>query len=211
MTDSDFNAALIDQVIAMGADIVRRKLTLASAGNISFRDPENPTRFFVTAAASWLDALTEEDLSHIDMHGTVLSGSAQPSSEWRVHAEAYLTRTDVDAVVHAHPQYSVLLDALGHRVRLITLDHVSYVKSVGMTPFAPNASTSLASGVASQLHDHDCVIMSHHGCVVVGDTLTMAYRRILNLEEAAENTYRALALGDATTAFPADQVLSVHS
>lgn len=211
MTGSDMPPALIDQVIAMGADIVRRKLTLASAGNISFRDPEDPTRFFVTAAASWLDALTEGDMSHIDLHGTVISGSAQPSSEWRVHAQAYETRPRINAVVHAHPQYSVLVDALGHPVRLMTLDHVSYVKSVGTTPFAPNASVSLASGVASQLQHHDCVIMSHHGCVVVGDTLTMAYRRILNLEEAAENTYRAMAIGDTTTAFPADQVLSVHS
>ena len=211
MADSAACAALVDQVIAIGADLVRRKLTLASAGNISFRDPENPTRFFITAAATWFDALTENDMSHIDLAGTVISGSAQPSSEWRVHAMAYQTRPDVDAVIHAHPQYSVLIDALGHPVRLMTLDDVSYVKSVGTTPFAPNASVSLASGVASQLQHHDCVIMSHHGCVAVADTLTMAYRRILILEEAAENTYRAMTLGDTTTAFPAEQVLSVHS
>ena len=31
----------------------------------------------------------------------------------------------------------------------------------------------------------------------------MAYRRALNLEEAATATYRMLLLGDTTTAFPA--------
>jgi L-fuculose-phosphate aldolase len=45
----------------------------------------------------------------------------------------------------------------------------------------------------------------------LGDSVTAAYRKILNLEDAAEMTYRALLLGDETSAFPENQTLSVHN
>jgi L-fuculose-phosphate aldolase len=38
----------------------------------------------------------------------------------------------------------------------------------------------------------------------------MAFRRALNLEEAATQTYRALVLGDTTTAFPAEAMQALH-
>ena len=38
----------------------------------------------------------------------------------------------------------------------------------------------------------------------------MAWRRALNLEEAAVNTFRCLQLGDTTTTFPADQLGTVQ-
>ena len=82
---------------------------------------------------------------------------------------------------------------------------------MGTVPFAPNGSDELGDTVAEQLLKHDCVIMSHHGCCVVGDNIAMAYRRLLNLEEAAANTYRALVVGDTKAEFPTEHVLSVHS
>ena len=39
------------------------------------------------------------------------------------------------------------------------------------------------------------MILRRHGCSVLGDSVEMALRRALNLEEAARLTYRALAAG----------------
>jgi L-fuculose-phosphate aldolase len=69
-------------------------------------------------------------------------------------------------------------------------------------PYFPNGSDELADGAAEQAREHDCIVLSHHGCSAVGEDLGAAYRRALNLEEAAIATYRALLLGDTTTAFP---------
>ena len=44
----------------------------------------------------------------------------------------------------------------------------------------------------------------------LGETIEMAYRRALNLEDAAQNTYRCLQLGDRETAFPGGVELAVH-
>lgn len=211
MTWSTAQRAMIDELIVIGADVVNRHLTLASGGNLSVRDPEDPERFIVTGLGTWFDRLTQADFSLVSLSGTVEAGMAQPSSEWKLHQRAYLARSDVGAVIHVHPQYSVLIDAMGHSVRLLTLDHVSYVTSVGRVDFAPNGSDELGDSVAAQLADHNCVILGHHGSATVADTLEMAYRRVLNLEEAATNTYRALIAGDTTAAFPDQHVLSVHS
>lgn len=200
--------SLIEELSAVGVDIVARGLALASGGNISARIDEDT--FVVTGSGTWLDRLTPEDFSVMSLSGEVISGSPSPSSEWKLHQRSYATRSDVNAVVHVHPQHAVLLNALGHDVRLITLDHAYYVRSVGTTPYYPNGSDELADSAAEQAVHHDCIIMGHHGCSALGDSVSMAFRRALNLEEAATATYRALLLGDTESAFPAEALAALH-
>ena len=144
------------------------------------------------------------------LEGAVEDGAPSPSSEWKLHSRSYLAREDVNAVIHLHPQYSVLLDALGHEIRLITLDHAYYVRSVGRTPYYPNGSDELADSAAEQALSHDCIVMGHHGCSSLGPNIEMAFRRALNLEEAATQTYRALTLGDRSTTFPPSAMADLH-
>ena len=200
--------SLIEELSSVGVDIVARGLALASGGNISARIDEDT--FVVTGSGTWLDRLTPEDFSVMSLSGEVISGSPSPSSEWKLHQRSYATRSDVNAVVHVHPQHAVLPNALGHDVRLITLDHAYYVRSVGTTPYYPNGSDELADSAAEQAAHHDCIIMGHHGCSALGDSVSMAFRRALNLEEAATATYRALLLGDTETAFPAEALAALH-
>lgn len=203
---------MLEKICAELADVGRTAvasgLVQASGGNLSARLDD--TTFVVTGAGTWLDRLTPRDFAVVDLDGNVASPDTEPSSEWKLHQRAYLRRPDVTAVVHVHPQHAVLLSALRRDIRLLTLDHAYYVKSVGYTEFHPNGSIELAETAAAQLADHNCVIMRHHGCTTVGDSIGMAYRRALNLEEAATATYRSLLLGDDTTTFPDEQFHQLH-
>jgi L-fuculose-phosphate aldolase len=192
----------IGQLIEVGRTAVERGLVVASGGNLSVRLP-GAAEFVVTAAGTWLDKLTPADFSVLTLDGDVVAGAQRPSTEWKLHQRTYRVRPDVHAVVHVHPQHAVLVDALGHPIRLMTLDHAFYVRSVGTVPYFPNGSDELADAAAEQSRHHDCVVLSHHGCSALGEDVGMAYRRALNLEDAAIATYRALLLGDTTTAFPA--------
>ncbi len=206
------NATALDSAIKelsdVGCSAVGRGLALASGGNLSARLPGGDT-FVVTGAGTWLDRLTPDDFTVISLEGKIVSGSPEPSSEWKLHQRTYQERPDVNSIVHVHPQYAVLLDALGHQVRLITLDHAYYVRSVGTTPYYPNGSDELANTAALQAREHNCIIMGHHGCSALGDSISMAYRRALNLEEAATATYRAILLGDTTTTMPAEALAAL--
>ena len=174
---------------------------VGSGGNLSARLPGAGT-FLVTASGSWLDELTDGDFSLLDLDGQVRAGHPRPSSEWRLHAASYRARADIGAVVHLHPQASVLLDALGAEIRCLTTDHVFYVERVAATGFFCCGTEELAEAGAAALAEANCVVLSHHGCSVVADTVELALKRAMNLEEAAELTYRALLLGDRDTVCP---------
>jgi L-fuculose-phosphate aldolase len=209
MEQNAHTAALIATLSEVGRSAVDRGLVLASGGNLSARLPGGDT-FVVTSAGARLNQLTSEDFSIMTLDGRIIAGSPKPSSEWRLHQLSYQVRPDVNSVVHLHPQHAVLLEALGYPIRLITLDHAYYVKSVGTTPYYPNGSDELAESAASQAHQHDCIVMANHGCSTLGASIEMAYQRALLLEEAATATYRALLLGDTSTALPPEVVAALR-
>jgi L-fuculose-phosphate aldolase len=97
----------------------------------------------------------------------------------------------------------LLVDMLGAPLRFTTLDHQFYLGSAGRVPFHPSGSDEIADAAAEAARDHDAVVLAHHGCSTLGDTVSMALRRALNLEEAATMTYRLLLAGDRTADFPA--------
>nr|WP_051298731.1 class II aldolase/adducin family protein [Arthrobacter castelli] len=199
----------ISELVDVGCSVVKSGLAVASGGNLSARIPGTET-FVVTGAGAWLDKLSDETFTIMSLAGEVLEGNPKPSSEWKLHQKTFMARPDVNSIVHVHPQHAVLLDALGHDIRMITLDHASYIRSIGISAFHPNGSDKLADAAAAQAQTHNCVIMRHHGCSTMGESIEMAYRRALNLEEAAIATFRALALGDTTTMFPENEFHHLH-
>jgi len=202
-TDPEW-AVLLESLRALGRDLVRAGLVLGSGGNLSARPAGSPLAA-VTARGSWLDRLDPADFALVRIaDGAVLGGAPAPSTELALHLECYRARPEVTAVVHVHPQTSVLLAALGHPIRAITTDHAAYVGPVRVAPYRHPGSRELAAEAAALLADGecDCVVLAHHGCSVVADSVEMAHRRVLNLEEAAKLTYAALLLGDSSTVCP---------
>ncbi len=203
------HAGLIQQLIRLGSKAVDRGLVLGSGGNLSARLP-GADQCVVTASGTWLDELHADDFSLVSLDGTWRGGHVTPSSEVALHLHSYRARPDVNAVIHLHPQLSVLLDALGHRIRLITIDHAYYVRRVATVAYIASGTEELAAAGAAALVDADAVILGHHGCSVVGATVEEAHKRAANLEEAAAATYRALMLGDTTTECPPEYLARVH-
>ena len=195
--------SLTAELLDAGRHLVERGLVQASGGNLSVRLP-GTDRFLVTGSGTWLDRLTPDDLSEMTLDGDRVGGADRPSIEWKLHQRAYAVRPDVMAVIHLHPQHVLLVDMLGAAIRFTTLDHQFYVGSVGRVPFHPAGSQEIADDAAEAARDHDAVVMAHHGCSTLGDGVSMALRRALNLEEAATMTYRLLLAGDRTTDFPAE-------
>ncbi|MBP1326926.1 L-fuculose-phosphate aldolase [Leucobacter exalbidus] len=197
-------ADLIAQLIEVGRDAVGRGLVLASAGNLSARVSD--TEFVVSGSGTWLDRLQPSDFATLALDpaetGAARDGEIKPSSEWKLHHRAYLARPDITCVLHLHPRTAVVMASLNKPVRMLTLDHAYYLGSIGVTPFFHNGTEELANTAADALREHNCVIMQHHGCSVVADSVDMAYRRALNLEDAAQASALALQLGDTDTVFP---------
>jgi L-fuculose-phosphate aldolase len=194
-------ADLLAQLIDAGRYAVERGLVNASGGNLSARLPGDDG-FVVTGTGTWLDRLDPDDFSTVSNAGEHLAGP-RPSVEWRLHHRTYEVRPDVRAIVHLHPQHAVLVDAIGERIRCLTLDHAYYLGGVGRVPFLPSGTDELARAAADAVAGGgNALVLAHHGCSALGDSVPMALRRAANIEEAATMTYRLLLLGDRETDFP---------
>ena len=189
-------ANLREQLARVGQAVVRAGLVVGSGGNLSARE-SGADEFWVTAAGTWLDELDLGSFVAVTVSDGVVLDPARlrPTTELALHVATYRQRPDVNAIVHLHPQLAVLLDALGEQLRLVTTDHSYYLRRVGRVPFHPPGSAELADAAAAAVADGtNCVILAHHGCSVLGESIEMAHRRAANLEEAARLTYRALLL-----------------
>lgn len=197
---------LLAQLSATGAAAVERRLVQASGGNLSVRVP-GEDRFLVTRTGAWLDRLGEADFSLVGLSGELLEGP-EPSSEHRVHLRVYERRPDVGAIVHLHQQMTVLVDAMGLEILPLTLDQAHYLRAIHRVGFFPNASWELGDAVGEAVVGSNAVVLAHHGSVTLGDTVDMAFRRALNLEEAAAATFHShLAGRGSSTRFPLDAEL----
>jgi ribulose-5-phosphate 4-epimerase/fuculose-1-phosphate aldolase len=186
---------LRDQLAHVGAEAVRTGLVIGSGGNLSGR-MAGSDQCWITAAGSWLDRLEATEFSLISIpEGRFRDGHPQPSSEWRLHTETYARRPDVNAIIHLHPQTSVLLTALGYDIALITSDHAYYLREIAAIPFGQPGSVELAMAAAEAVAGGiNALMLDHHGCSVLADSVELAHKRAVNLEEAARSTYAALLL-----------------
>lgn len=194
---------LARRLARFGAKAVAGGLSVGTGGNLSARLP-GADELVVTARGAALDELTPADLSVVGIaDGRLRGGNPAPSSELSLHLHSYRVRPDVNAVVHLHPQLSVLLTELGHPVRLITTDHRHYVRHVRTLPPLASGSAALAeAGAAELVQGCDCLLLAQHGCWVVADSIELAHQRVANLEQAATATYHALLLGDQRSRAP---------
>jgi L-fuculose-phosphate aldolase len=201
---SDYSAAAA-AISGVGKKAAAAGLVSASGGNVSVRLGDTPY-CVITASGSWLESLQADDFAVLDSRdGSIVEGS-RPSSEYKVHTMTYLARPDVSSVVHLHPQWTVLVRALGIETRPLTLDHFSYLGVIRYVPFWPNASDELGRDVAAAASaGSDAIVLEHHGSVCLGADVAMGYRRSLNLEEASRAAYFTSISGHPPITFPASE------
>jgi L-fuculose-phosphate aldolase len=193
---------LRDQLAHAGYDVVQAGLVCGSGGNLSARIGDDDA-CWITASGAWLDRLGRTAFVPVrisDGSSAVVGGlpapRVAPTSELALHLALYRARPDVNAVIHLHPQTALLLDALGEQIRIVTTDHAFYLRRVSTVPFRSPGTTELAAMTAAVAADGtNCLVLSHHGCVVMADSVELAHKRARNLDEAATLTYRALAAG----------------
>jgi len=168
-------------------------LIAASDGNVSCRLADG--LYLITPSGRPKAEIDGHELMVINDTGAVVSGSGKPSSECRLHLLVYEKRSDVHAVVHAHPP---LLTAM-------TLARVPFPAdvfpevwlSVGPVPTAPYATPStdaVPRSVEPYVREHNAVLLARHGSLTMGADVRQAYYRLEKMEHAARSLLAAWIL-----------------
>ena len=175
----------------------------ATDGNVSVR-LENGN-ILTTRTAINKGMVTENDLVEVDLSGNVLTGNHLPSTEIGMHLYIYSQRSDVNAVVHAHPPYATGFATARQPLNECLFPEV--VVGLGAIPLAEYATPSteeVANSLAPFVKAADAILLSNHGVVTYGKDLWDAYFKMEKVEHAAHITFVARMLGGEKPLSPED-------
>ena len=191
MNAYETKAALVKQAQQAFMD----KMFAATSGNLSVYDRETG-RMYITPSSFPYMEMTPEDVMVIDLDGNILEGTHKPSSEWRLHAEVYRAKENVNAVVHTHSPYATAFSINNLPIPVVLYEIVYFLG--GDIPCAEGAipgTKAVGENCVKVLNDRYGCLMGNHGTLAVGDTLARAYTRALYIEDAAKAYSLALSHG----------------
>lgn len=174
-------------------------LTVATAGNISARDPESGL-VAVTPSGYPYEALTPAEVAIVDPEGRTVRAPYRPTSELALHVMTYARFADIHAVVHAHSSYATAFSVVRRPIPLISNEGLLVgALRVEVTEFASPGTAELGRAAMALLERAPrtrAFLLANHGAVALAKDLGAAYRLAASVEWEARIYHHALAVGE---------------
>jgi len=172
-------------------------LVAGNSGNISVRLNEREILMTPTHVSKGNIAL--EDILKIAPDGRVLESlhGTKPSSEYRMHLAVYRHRSNINAVVHAHPPTATGFAVAGRGFERPF--HPEIVVSTGpipVVPYVPPGGDELPESIVPYLSDHHALLLGNHGALTYAPTLRDALFAMEAVELNARIFMTAYQLGN---------------
>ncbi|MBE6995697.1 MAG: class II aldolase/adducin family protein [Ruminococcaceae bacterium] len=180
----------------IGKRMYDRGYVAANDGNLSLKVAED--RLLTTPSGVSKGRMTPEMLLLTDLDGRVLEGDRHPTSELKMHLAVYRSRSDVRAVVHAHPPVSTAFAVCRRGLETpYVAELVVGLGSVPCTPaFAMLSTEEVPESILPYLPEHNALLLANHGVLTWGGDLWEAFDRLETVEHTAKIVLHARALGD---------------
>lgn len=183
-----------EQICEVGRRVWLKGWVAANDGNISMRLGENEVIATPTGVSKGF--MSPDMLIKTDLNGKVISGYLNPSSELKIHLEAYKQRPDVKAFVHAHPPFSTGFAVANLPLNFKTLPEI--IISLGSIPLAKYGTPStveLSDSISELVKCHDAILLANHGAIALGKDVMNAYYKMESVEHFALISITAHQLG----------------
>ena len=169
-----------------------------SNGNISMRLGND--RVVITPSKLCKGRLEPDDLMIIDMEGMILKADAtrnrKYSSEAPIHLEIYRQRSNIRAVIHAHPEYATALTVADVPFPVNILpDVMEDLGPVPTTRFAKPTPMDSVAAIQEFVMDHNAILIRNHGAICYGADLEEALNRMELVESVARTVITAHRIG----------------
>lgn len=200
-----FNEEIRRRIAEAATDMVRHRLTTGlDAGDISVFDRDAGLIYALPRPCeelpirSWTD-IRPEDVAVIDPSGKLIEGSAQhPTVEIPMHLRIYEGRSDANAIVHSHGEWSQIFAAVGKDIPTSTIDTYTHVgfSNIPCGKFGMVASEELAVNMVEALGKRaKAALMACHGAVSLGCDLEETMWVAQVVERAARQALFASQIG----------------
>jgi len=186
---------LREKLIKVARRCFQYRLMAGTWGNLSVRFDRE--KVLITPSGFEKTALKPENLLLMDLEGNILKGDLKPTIETSMHLGIYKARDDVNAVIHTHSPYAMMLSIINEPIPVLTVEFASAVgHEVPVTGFVLPGTKDLADEVVKALgEDRVAVLIRNHGVVAVGGSLEKAYHVAILVEEEARTYFWIMLLG----------------
>jgi L-fuculose-phosphate aldolase len=159
------------------------------SGNASVRIDDS---VWITPAGACGDDFSSSDLVECRLDSDIPDNA---SADTLIHLETYRARPNVNAILHAHPPYTIGMTMDGKRFGPIDLGGLLHFQSVTIldipfddliNQYVGSRSTEIAQSISLSLKESWLVIVRAHGVYSAGASLKDAYKRICTLEHSAK-------------------------
>ncbi len=170
-------------------------MTTTSGGNMSVMDSLG--NIWITPSGTDKGSLKPGEVVCVAPDGTS-EGQLKPSMEYPLHRAVYDARSDIRAIIHAHPPMLTSFSIV-HRIpdTSILNGWREICGSVGYAVYATPSSWEMGENVAAEFRKgHDAVIMENHAAVAGGKDLAEALARLEAMEYCARTIHAAAVIGE---------------
>jgi len=170
-------------------------LNQGTSGNISARYED---RMLISPSATPYDAMEPEMIAAMPFEGEygAWEGPLRPSTEWRFHFDIMKRRSDVGAVVHAHPTFCTTLAICRKEIPACHYMMAAFggmnVRCAGYATFGTAELSELA---LQALEGRTACLLANHGMIATGANLEKAMWLAVELETIARQYYHTLLIG----------------
>ncbi|MEM8562848.1 MAG: class II aldolase/adducin family protein [Pseudomonadota bacterium] len=171
-------------------------LNKGAAGNVSVRTDAGMliTPTGVAPADAEINSIV-----HMALGGEVDEGQLLPSSEWRLHADVYQAKLDVQAVVHCHSPYATILACARQAIPpMHYMVAAVSEKGIPLAAYARFGSEALARANRKALENAAACLLENHGQLATGKDLSSALALAELVESMAHCYWGTLAIGGPT-------------
>ena len=183
-------------VVGAGRRLLAEGLVARTWGNVSVRaDAEH---MLITPSGRAYEGMAPEDIVPVNLRTGAYDGPLKPSSEGKLHAEIYRTRSEIQAVIHTHQMNASTVAAARREVPPILDDMVQIIgPTVRVADYALPSTNKIVRVTVKALRGRMAALMANLGAVCLGRSLDEAFVVAQVLEKACKAFIEAEFLGGA--------------
>ena len=190
------------EVIEYAKKLNTDNLSPLRSGNISVRgNKDGIDGFFITPSGIRYDDLTTESIVFLEFNENnnlkkISDKTINPSSEWRFHQDIYVEKKDAQAIVHAHSANAAAVSAHGKNIPafhyMVALAGGNNIKCAEYATFG---TKELSHNIIKALEKRKACLMSNHGQVAFGKSLSEAFELAEEIENICHQYINTIKLG----------------
>tara|TARA_Y100000996_G_scaffold39813_1_gene27644 strand:+ start:1081 stop:1740 length:660 start_codon:yes stop_codon:yes gene_type:complete len=190
------------EVIEYAKKLNTDNLSPLRSGNISVRgNKDGIDGFFITPSGIRYDELKTESIVFLEFNENnnlkkISDKTINPSTEWRFHQDIYIEKKDAQAIVHAHSANAAAVSAHGKNIPafhyMVALAGGNNIKCAEYATFG---TKELSHNIIKALEERKACLMSNHGQVAFGKSLSEAFELAEEIENICHQYINTIKLG----------------